>query len=161
VAVLDREAEVNLSVCDDVRAAYNSLFTITHPEAINSVIRSETVRCTAIDAYLHEKGVKRVDLIKIDIEGAEIQALRGGSNLLSRKLAPAIIFECAECATQRSGEGEQKLRKFGEIFSEYGYVIYGFVSSDGTIQPVTQQPLFRGWNFVAIKPPMLRTEFFT
>ncbi len=152
MAVLDRETEVKLSVCDDARAAYNSLCAITHPGAINSFIRQETVQSTTIDAYLQQNDVKRVNLIKMDIEGAEILALRGGANLLKQRHSPVVIFECAECAIQRDGEGQRQFGRIRDLFSEYGYILYEFVSDEGILQPVIEKPLSKRWNFVAIRP---------
>jgi FkbM family methyltransferase len=40
----------------------------------------------------------RVDLLKMDIEGAEVNVIRGGSRTLAAPDAPTIIFEAAELA---------------------------------------------------------------
>ena len=50
------------------------------------------VPTTRLDTYCHTHGVPRIDLIKMDVEGAEKQVLEGMGDLLS-KWAPAIICE--------------------------------------------------------------------
>lgn len=47
-----------------------------------------------LDDYLQQAGVDSVDLIKCDIEGHELDALRGGVEMLRRDM-PALILECA------------------------------------------------------------------
>ncbi|MBR1646463.1 MAG: FkbM family methyltransferase [Selenomonadaceae bacterium] len=45
---------------------------------------TETVRVTTIDAYVREKNLPRVDFIKTDIEGAELDLLRGAVTTIAR-----------------------------------------------------------------------------
>ena len=47
----------------------------------------------ALDEWLPTVGVDRVDVVKIDVEGAELRALRGAENLL-RRHRPVLIVEC-------------------------------------------------------------------
>lgn len=51
-----------------------------------------TVPVTTVDAFVETHGVKRLDFIKIDIEGFEIDALRGASATLAR-LQPTVLVE--------------------------------------------------------------------
>lgn len=51
----------------------------------------EIVRCRRLDDVLTELSVKRVDVIRLDIEGAEWNALRGATNTLSR-FRPVLIL---------------------------------------------------------------------
>lgn len=39
----------------------------------------ETAQITTIDAYVREKGLERVDYIRLDVEGAELDVLRGAA----------------------------------------------------------------------------------
>jgi len=51
------------------------------------------VECIRLDDYVRARGVGRIDLLKLDIEGAETAALRGMTGLLDRDDAPAILCE--------------------------------------------------------------------
>lgn len=53
----------------------------------------DEVRAATLDSWLAERKVERVDLIWIDVEGAETLVLRGAAELLARADAPAIVCE--------------------------------------------------------------------
>ena len=53
----------------------------------------ETISVVALDEWLPTAGIARVDVVKIDVEGAELRALRGAENLL-RRHRPLLIVEC-------------------------------------------------------------------
>jgi FkbM family methyltransferase len=59
------------------------------------------VGCTTLDEYMRSQGITRVDLMKIDVEGAELAMLKGSSALLERDDRPVIILEFEE-ARQRA-----------------------------------------------------------
>jgi len=51
----------------------------------NQTIPSNTympITCITIDNLMNELGIKRLDMVKMDIEGAEIEALQGSENTL-------------------------------------------------------------------------------
>ena len=50
---------------------------------------------TTIDAYGRRKGITSIDLIMLDIEGAEFNALKGARSYLEQAAdrAPAIVYE--------------------------------------------------------------------
>jgi FkbM family methyltransferase len=54
---------------------------------------SEQVPAVTLDTIVREQRLERVNLMKVDIEGAEIRAFEGGRELLSRSDAPDVIFE--------------------------------------------------------------------
>lgn len=53
---------------------------------------SQKVKSRALDNVLEEIGVKKVDMVKIDVEGAELEVLRGMEKTLTRD-GPALIIE--------------------------------------------------------------------
>jgi FkbM family methyltransferase len=55
------------------------------------------VPATTLDAFAARIG-RKLDLVKIDVEGAELQVLEGGRGLLSGPDAPNLIFECFDLA---------------------------------------------------------------
>jgi len=54
------------------------------------------IRSIRLDTYLADKGVNRVDLLKLDIEGYELTALRGAELALKNRRIKAIYFEYFE-----------------------------------------------------------------
>jgi FkbM family methyltransferase len=60
------------------------------------------VAVTTIDEFVFASGVRRLDLIKIDIEGGEMRALRGARQLIERD-HPGIIAELNAVCLARDG----------------------------------------------------------
>jgi hypothetical protein len=54
---------------------------------------SETVPVSTLDAFCGENGVERIDFLKIDAEGFDLQVLRGGRGLLSRERVAVVQCE--------------------------------------------------------------------
>lgn len=51
-----------------------------------------TVEVTTLDDFVQERGIDRLDLVKIDVEGLELDVLTGASDVLSR-LKPGVFLE--------------------------------------------------------------------
>jgi FkbM family methyltransferase len=71
------------------------------------------VKTSRVDRILAELKIKRVDLIKIDVEGAEAEVLKGAIKTL-KKYHPKIIFEAWE---------DKKLKIVKDILDPLGYRI--------------------------------------
>jgi len=87
------------AVCDKVGYQDFELRTIDMMAA-NSLAKPNSssgrfirVRTTSIDEYCAEGSIKRIDFLKIDVEGAEIDVLRGARAALSGEVKPKIHIE--------------------------------------------------------------------
>ena len=60
------------------------------------------VRTTTLDAFVDRQRLSRVDFVKMDIEGAEVLALRGAQRLL-RELRPRLMVEVEPKPLSRFG----------------------------------------------------------
>jgi FkbM family methyltransferase len=122
VAVSDVSGVANLSKYAPGSEVYSSLGSHARREA--TVIGHEEVRTVMLDDYVKNAGIFRVDFMKIDIEGAELPALRGAENLLSGSEAPVILIELADVNTDGFGykavETWDYLEKLGYRFYDIG-----------------------------------------
>lgn len=76
--------------------------------------RSITVKAKKLDTILKENKINKVDFIKIDVEGAEVEVLKGAKKTLSQIPRPRIIFEAWD---------EKYLNKTKKILKVYEYEI--------------------------------------
>ncbi|GFN31185.1 FkbM family methyltransferase [Paenibacillus xylaniclasticus] len=86
LGVFDRNMEMQFSYID-FGGAWSHLTTEHAERGIQ-----ETVQCVRIDDWAEQKGLKRLDLIKLDVEGAEVPALRGMEKTISA-FKPDLIVE--------------------------------------------------------------------
>lgn len=105
-------------------------FHLYHQNAMNSLARQAWVgkvkdvvhvRTRTLDGYLAEQGITRVDLLKLDVEGAERMVLRGGAALLQGEDAPALLVEFCDRTTEAFGYRAVVLR---DLLEGHGYTLY-------------------------------------
>jgi FkbM family methyltransferase len=70
-------------------------------------------------SYCAEHGIDRIDLMKIDVEGAESMVLRGFAPLLERQAIGVIQFEYGYAA----GDMHMLMRDYYDLFEGWGYVV--------------------------------------
>lgn len=99
---------------------------------------AETIETITLDELAVTSEVI-VDLIKIDVEGFEALAFRGGLKLLSGPRAPDILFEFVDWAEELAGEkpGNAQL-----ILKKYGYNLYFF--THGKIGKLLEDTILKG-----------------
>lgn len=63
---------------------------------------AETINCISLDSYTGKKGISRIDLIKIDVEGAEFDAISGMLNSIE-KHRPILMIELLDTHLSKQG----------------------------------------------------------
>lgn len=117
-----------------------------------SAVRSYEVRVVTLDEELADWD--RIDFVKIDVEGAELPALRGGGAILGRH-RPVVLFECGpDAQLQRFG---YKRADLFEYLAERSYDVYSMVDFVFGRQPMTRESFekagtypYRGFNYLAL-----------
>jgi len=89
--------------------------------------RSLLVTCTTLDAYVAGKGISQVDVIKADVEGAELPMLMGARAILGGPHPPMLILEFEEerqlAFGSSSGRLAEELRRYGYELWHIGQVL--------------------------------------
>jgi FkbM family methyltransferase len=78
------------------------------------------VDVTTFDAFCVEKGVERLDAVKIDVEGLEARVLRGGRDTISR-LKPALVVEFWTTGLERA---HSTVEEVALTLSSLGYEMF-------------------------------------
>jgi FkbM family methyltransferase len=91
----------------------------------------ETVQVTTLDRFVEEHGIRRCDLIKCDVEGAELLVLQGGRRTLER-LRPTLILEVKAAQLARFGNSVGELET---LLRELNYDFY--VWRGGRLESIT------------------------
>lgn len=90
---------------------------------------------TTVDHYVREKNIERVDIIKCDVEGAELLAMKGAKELLKSGHPPVLFLEAWSGWTKDFGYQPADLFAFLE--REAGYHIYH--AYKGNIRKISAQ----------------------
>jgi FkbM family methyltransferase len=82
----------------------------------------EQINITTLDNYFSEHPVSRLDLIKIDIEGAELAALHGAINTI-KMFRPYLIVEVQEESAKTAGYDQKDILSFLSSLDYKFYII--------------------------------------
>jgi FkbM family methyltransferase len=88
----------------------------------NSSTQETMVSVVRLDAWAHEQAIRRVDFIKLDVEGAEYRALRGAEALL-RRHRPVVVAELNDVCLRRDHREPQDVLS---LLRAVGYSTFSF-----------------------------------
>jgi FkbM family methyltransferase len=131
-AVCDRSGEVEFRLHEDDSEG-NSLVSYAHDWP------AVRVPALTLDGYIGEQRVERVDLLKIDVEGAESLVLVGAAGLLAGTEPPLLIVESNPSTLLAAGSSPESLR---EQLARFGYRCYGIEQLTHGSAPA--------WNILAV-----------
>ncbi len=112
-------------------------------------LNAETVTMTTVDRYCEAKGIEFVDLLKIDVEGHELDVLTGANNLFARGGVGMVLFEFGGCNI----DSKVFFRDFWNFFNSVNMRL-GRLTPTGYVTPLNQYSealeQFRTTNFIAV-----------
>jgi FkbM family methyltransferase len=115
----------------------------------SSDVRVNDVIVTTIDAALASRGIRHVDLLKIDAEGCDLRVLQGASELLKRQAVDVVQFEYNDVWRQAGS----KLADAYGLIEASGYELF-LLKSAGLFK--LRYHVFKEFyhyaNFVAVSP---------
>jgi FkbM family methyltransferase len=112
--------------------------------------KSYSVRAVTLDQYFHGK---KVDFMKMDIQGAELIAFEGAKKILA-KYHPTLVIEYWPYGIIQAGRKPEEL--FG-ILEKYKYLIKSINQKDGSLTTVNKKKLLSSklpseiFNFLCIQ----------
>jgi len=129
-ALADQSGEVELLLAEAAHAGQNTLgsFMYTGVAAAGSV----RVHATTIDLLVATQGLSTLDVIKLDLEGAELRALTGARETLQR-CRPLLLFEAAPAALARQGGS---VRQTLSLLADCGYCVLALDPQTGEPVPL-------------------------
>jgi|GEM_PF-2169949 len=89
-AISDTTGESQLFLNAASKDGLNSLRNPSYPDAEG--VGCERVSTITLDDFVTRENITHVDVMKVDVEGAELLVFRGGSRVLRRPDAPLILY---------------------------------------------------------------------
>lgn len=112
--------------------------------------KTESVRLTTADEYCAQNQIARIDLLKIDAEGHDLEVLRGAGGMLSRRAIQVLQFEY----NQRWIESRHFLKDAFDLLLPLGYHLGKITPRGIEFYPAYHFELesFREANYLACLP---------
>ncbi len=159
-AVFSRNTQIELNEFPDDYSAWNSIGKpqMLDPQTFKEyvpIVKTEIVEAVTLDNFTKEQDLSKIDYLKVDVEGAESDVLRGAQSLLQNKAIRFIQFEIS----QKMLEGlNRQAKDTFDILIENGYECHR-ITRDGKIgeQVKNSQAFYE--NYIAF--PQLPIHFFT
>jgi len=118
----------------------NSLFARTVPDDHPlKKIGKETIKLNSLDILIKNGRVTIPDIIKIDVEGAELDVLKGAKNTIASH-RPAIIFEYSESTSVDAGYTKEALLNVLELID---YHVYGIPEKEDDLTLIKEEDFAR------------------
>lgn len=127
-ALADRTGEAPLQINAPGKDGLNTLGRPAHPAS--EVVAQETVSVTTLDEFVKMQGLARVDVLKVDVEGADLLVFQGGRRLLGDSDAPVILFERFEQTQISFGYDPEQTRS---LLIELGYQVFTLDGATGDL----------------------------
>ena len=124
LALANFEGHAEMKIADDEHSGQNTLGDFCYQIELAGRERVTTRR---LDDLVQQECLRPIDVIKLDVEGAELSVLAGATSIL-RKHRPLLLLEANENALGLQGASAAALVEF---LRSHDYEIYGFDHTTG------------------------------
>jgi FkbM family methyltransferase len=138
VALSDQEGEMDFVV--------PSLGSLGQSHLATAGETGHKAQVITLDGYCEKNGIKKIDVMKVDVEGAEMQVFRGANNVLRDFPPAAIFYETIEILNKNFGYTCDEMHS---LFESCGYSIN--VVRDKEIVPISKQERNDFSDFIALR----------
>ena len=145
LAVGIKNGTTNMYVCLNGDEALSSLHLPS--EDINSKKDVILVKITTIDEYVKKNNIKNIDFVKIDVEGGELNVLKGMAETL-KTIRPVFMCEVQDKRTIQWGYSASEICNFLENKDYFWFI----ANSNGELEPaeLKNKHEIRGENLFAV-----------
>lgn len=121
----EKNEDLEIYIHEGIHSACNS---IKFNEIVGAKTNiKETIYTVTLDDFVNENKVLKIDLLKIDTEGFELEVLKGSKELLKSKKINSIICEVALSGINKRNTQLNDIIKF---LDDYEYYFVGLYSTD-------------------------------
>ncbi len=128
VALADSAGEAELAIAAYGHEGLNTLGAFVHDIEAG---RKERVQVARLDDVVNQNPPAGLDMIKIDVEGAELRLLKGATATLQR-YRPIVLLEVSDAALRQQGSSREELLDY---LRAHGYEMYLFDPYSGFPSP--------------------------
>lgn len=139
--ISDATGPITFNICED--NAYNSI----HDNPMVQIVKTVTIDTVSIDDFCEKNDISRIDIMKVDTEGAEFLVLKGGSRIFSAQNAPVLFMEYNRYILE-----PEQLKEITERLYGYGYEVYELWK--GNIRKFNAERS-RSYDLICMKPQHL------
>jgi FkbM family methyltransferase len=132
IALAEKTGYASLTIADYEHEGQNTLGDFAYDLVTKA--RDEIVELTTLDAVTRSNPLKRLDVLKLDVEGAELRALLGAVGTL-REHRPLLLFEVSEPSLMHQGTSRLDLL---DAVRAQDYTVYAFDRSTGFPIPAVE-----------------------
>jgi FkbM family methyltransferase len=128
-ALSDRAGFATLRIAVDDHSGQNTLGAFAYSGV--GLLRQERVPVCTLDEVVAQSGIGRLDLLKLDVEGAETGVLRGAAASI-RAYRPVMMVEVSDESLRKQSSSAAQLL---QLVGSFGYVWFVFDADTGLPRP--------------------------
>lgn len=133
-AISNENSSIKINVGNDENWGMSSINSHEHLSS-----ESEIVECETLDTFCNSVNISQVDLIKIDVEGAEYNVLQGMEKAIE-KYKPEVLIEVLDQHLNRQNISSENVFNF---FWGKGYTSY-LIIKNGELQQISEAKSHQG-----------------
>lgn len=118
-------------------------------------VGTRNVRVDTLDAFSEREGITHIDFLKLDVEGHEASAIRGGEGLLAGGRISALSFEISQVPLEGS---EATSREIFDRLASFGYAAYRFNAKEDRFEGPIQDSDTYYENFYASRTDLTKEQ---
>ena len=121
-AISDKEGPLTFFPTTNGNTGASSLFKESGEYPVETYNQREVVvDATTISAFVAERGIRGIDILWMDMQGAELMELKGSGDFIDK-----IKIIHAEAEFMEVYKGQPLFKEFRKYLESHGFVLYGF-----------------------------------